>query len=68
MTEKEPDGVTGHFSMTEVREGILDYQVQNCPTCSTELEDGFGMAGGGMGVYGYCPRCERVIWKCPVDM
>ena len=25
-----------------------------CPVCGKELEAGYGMAGGGMGVYMYC--------------
>lgn len=27
-----------------------------CPHCGTELQSGYGMAGGGMGVYMYCPK------------
>jgi hypothetical protein len=26
-----------------------------CPKCGTETEQGFGLAGGGYGVYVYCP-------------
>jgi hypothetical protein len=56
-----------HIDLAEQREDILDRQVENCPKCATLLEDGFGMAGGGFGVYGFCPKCERVIWKCQVE-
>jgi len=56
-----------HIDPIDVREGILDYQVENCPTCNTLVEDGFGLAGGGIGVYGYCPKCERIVWKCVVE-
>lgn len=56
-----------HVDLVEQREDILDHQVEACPTCKgPPLEDGFGMAGGGMGVYGFCPKCERVVWKCQV--
>lgn len=34
-----------------------------CPTCGSELEMGFGLAGGGYGPYSYCPKCEQVIDK-----
>jgi hypothetical protein len=27
-----------------------------CPHCGTETEHGFGLAGGGYGVYVYCPK------------
>lgn len=56
-----------HVDPSEIREGILDRQVENCPKCNTTLEQGFGLAGGGFGVYGYCPTCERVVWKCAID-
>ena len=56
-----------HIARSEVDEGILDHQVQNCPTCETELDQSFGMAGGGFGAYGYCPICERVRWKVSCD-
>jgi len=26
-----------------------------CPKCHTQTEQGFGLAGGGYGVYVYCP-------------
>lgn len=30
---------------------LLDF----CPTCGAATEFGYGLAGGGMGVYVYCP-------------
>lgn len=65
---KEPsafavDGKIVHASSEEVRPNILDRQVQNCPTCSSELTDGFGLAGGGYGPYGFCEKCQRVVYK-----
>ena len=38
-----------------------------CPVCKTELEAGFGLAGGGYGVYMYCPKCEKIITKTQVE-
>ena len=61
------DKLIGHVAGTEVREGILDHQVEECPTCKGPLETGFGLAGGGMGVYGYCDKCEKIVWKCVTD-
>lgn len=29
--------------------------MDKCPHCGTELEAGFGLAGGGYGAYTYCP-------------
>ena len=35
-----------------------------CPKClSTNLEMGFGLAGGGYGPYSYCPNCGIVVNK-----
>lgn len=39
-------------------------QGDRCPKClGTDLEMGFGLAGGGYGPYSYCPRCEIVVNK-----
>ena len=54
----------GHVATNIIRDGILDYQVDYCPKCSSMVEDGYGLAGGGIGAYGYCPKCERIVWKC----
>jgi hypothetical protein len=56
-----------HIDATEQRKDILDHQVDACPTCKGELEDGFGLAGGGFGIYGFCPKCGRIVWKCQVE-
>lgn len=39
-------------------------QSDRCPKClSTNLEMGYGLAGGGMGPYSYCPTCGIVVNK-----
>ena len=38
-----------------------------CPECNVEEEIGFGLAGGGYGLYGYCPNCHRILWKDQED-
>jgi hypothetical protein len=50
--------------MPEPEQEILDHQVEECPTCKGPLEQGYGLAGGGIGSYGYCERCDRIVWKC----
>lgn len=57
------DKIEGHIASVEVREGILDHEVENCPICNSELQSGFGLAGGGFGVYGYCESCGMIVWK-----
>jgi hypothetical protein len=59
--------VSVHIDPIEQHKDVLDYQVDACPTCQSELESGFGLVGGGFGGYGFCPKCERVIWKCQVE-
>lgn len=39
-------------------------QSNRCPKClSTNLEMGFGLAGGGYGPYSYCHNCGIVVNK-----
>lgn len=40
----------------------------HCPSCGTELKTGFGLAGGGYGVYEYCDNetCNDIITKSEV--
>ena len=52
-----------HVDAIEVREDILDHQVELCPHDGAGLESGFGLGGGGFGPYGFCPQCNRIIWK-----
>lgn len=63
MTDKD-EKISVHIDSSEVRPGILDHQVENCPTCNSSLYESFGLAGGGFGPYGYCEKCECVVWKC----
>lgn len=39
---------------------------ENCPRCgtdSTEFESGYGLAGGGCGVYTACNTCGLIVSK-----
>jgi hypothetical protein len=53
-----------HTDATEVRPGMPG--VDNwgrCGRCHGELEQGFGLAGGGYGPDDYCPKCGEVVNK-----
>lgn len=46
------------------RPGLPEYdQTGRCPKCGGETETGFGLAGGGYGVYAYCSPCGIVTSK-----
>ncbi len=58
--EKRDDGVT-LFIDSSKREGP---DIDKCPDHpDAEQEMGYGLAGGGMGVYTYCSICGRVLTK-----
>ena len=48
--------------MTEHKPATND-DVSECPDCKVLLEFGYGLAGGGMGPYEYCPQCGAVYNK-----
>lgn len=56
-----------HIDSTNQREDIPNEQFQYCPKCGTECEQGFGLAGGGFGVYSYCSICETIVGKIQVE-
>jgi predicted RNA-binding Zn-ribbon protein involved in translation (DUF1610 family) len=58
------DEIHAHLEMAEQRKEVLTEQVEFCTSCGGSLEVVYGLAGGGIGVYGFCPACEQVIWKC----
>lgn len=43
--------------------------LDKCPICGTETESGFGLAGGGYGVYVFCPNeaCDGYFAKLATD-
>ena len=61
-----PDKITIHMDYNKVREDISPVQLEKCPHCGGPLIDGFGLAGGGYGIYQYCEPCERVVFKLDV--
>lgn len=56
-----------HVAYAEQRADIPNYCPDKCPTCGTDAESNFGLAGGGMGVYTYCPKCEKVLGKVQTE-
>lgn len=52
---------------TEQDEDLPDYCPDECPDCKVPAESGFGMAGGGMGVYTYCPQCGKMLRKVQTE-
>lgn len=56
-----------HVSHNRVRKDLIGYDENGCcGKCHGKLKHGFGMAGGGFGVYDYCPKCEEVVHKTEV--
>lgn len=46
-----------HIVPSEKRESLPDCGTYDkCQHCGGTLEQGFGLAGGGYGVYDYCPE------------
>jgi len=57
-----------HIDSSTIRKGIPEYlQDMPCPKCGKPATDGFGLAGGGFGIYNYCEDCGEVVSKSLVD-
>jgi len=56
-----------HIARADKEEGIPEYSTgHRCPNHPDLLaETGYGLAGGGMGVYTYCPdeSCGKILSK-----
>lgn len=60
------DKIKVHISAAKKRIDLPDVGGTGgkCPTCGGDLEVGFGLAGGGYGVYEYCAgTCGDVVTK-----
>lgn len=66
-----PDKISIHIDAAKKRSDLPDVGGTDgkCPTCGGELEIGFGLAGGGYGVYEYCDNetCAKVVTKTDED-
>ncbi len=58
--------ITAHIDYATQDSAIPENGPDTCPTCGKELEAGYGMAGGGMGVYMYCPD-HGILSKTQTD-
>jgi len=54
MTSDEKRPVLVHAARAHKREDLPEFEDGYCPICKRPLETGFGLAGGGYGVYTYC--------------
>lgn len=61
------DKVSIHIDGAQQDPGLPDTCPAVCPTCGTDAEMGFGLAGGGYGAYSYCPNCEKMLGKVQVE-
>lgn len=55
-----------HIDRSEKRADLPDNPPEDhlCPHCRSEnIEVGFGLAGGGYGVYHYCEDCGQILSK-----
>lgn len=67
MTEQDKQ-IHVHIDSSEVRKDLIGFDAEgNCARCHGQLESGFGLAGGGFGVYYYCTTCNEVVDKTQVD-
>lgn len=61
------DKITIHIDAAKKRSELPDYSQDACPHCGGETETGFGLAGGGYGVYTYCVSCGKLVSKSEVQ-
>jgi hypothetical protein len=65
---RDEDKTIFHVDSAHKREELPEFdQIEPCPKCGGETETGYGMAGGGMGIYAYCPKCEVITSKSTID-
>jgi hypothetical protein len=64
MSDTDKEKIHIHIDAAEKRPELPEYdQLESCPKCGGEPETGFGLAGGGFGIYSYCPTCGVIISK-----
>jgi hypothetical protein len=67
MTDKDNVIPFAHIDSSTQHPDIPEAGPTHCPECKVEAECGFGMAGGGMGVYTYCPSCGKMLSKIQTE-
>lgn len=56
-----------HLDSASKRPDLPEYDPEKCPKCGGPVVDGFGLAGGGYGVYTYCDACGEIVSKTEVE-
>ncbi len=56
-----------HLEFTKQDENVPTDGPDRCPKCDVEAESAFGMAGGGYGIYTYCPTCGQMLSKTQIE-
>lgn len=65
MTNEKSDNLRIHIDSSEVDPKIAKRDGK-CPEHGTQdIQCGFGLAGGGYGVYNYCGICGCIVDKSP---
>lgn len=66
MPDDKPIAV--HIDGSEKAKHLPEYREDlPCATCGGATVTGFGLAGGGMGIYSYCESCGVVVSKSITD-
>ena len=64
MSDDGSDKITVFVDGSEKAKSTPEFrQDLPCATCGSNTETGYGLAGGGMGVYTYCVKCGVVVSK-----
>lgn len=64
LAVSDEDGPEPHDDDVSIFGSGHHVSIPRCPKClGTNLEMGFGLAGGGYGPYSYCPSCGVVVNK-----
>lgn len=62
------DNLVIHLDSATQDPEIPTHQVEQCPHCgSKDLLDGYGMTGGGMGIWQICNTCNKLASKVQCD-
>jgi hypothetical protein len=57
------DEPTFHLDLSEQDSELPEVHPDECPDCKVPAEMGYGLAGGGIGAYSYCPQCGKLLAK-----
>ena len=63
VNDKPKDEVHVHIDSSKQHDDVPEFGPDFCPECKVATEQGFGLAGGGYGVYTYCPQCGKILSK-----